>query len=390
MRGRKDTFSIARFAAVVAASVLLAHTPNLNAAESRGRLNFELGRRWRLRLPLSLQAALGYLDGLGTRHGRDAVAVVRLKATFRFILPRRLEVKPWLSFASRETFTESLAERSIAGGAKFKARLAKRLRIGIEGQAGLKSRPDWPDQYQPEVDAGGNPTGRLLPTDRYTYRHVGARLFLRGTLARGMKLEGHATTRYLDYEDDPNYDGANEPTHLTPADKVYAGGGIRWAGKAFAGRWRYSLQADTTWIHYFKTYSRDAGTGLTHANPGGQPPNPLQRFLRVDLTHGSRIEIPRARSAVVVGIGFEHNNDLFQGYYTWNQVQWTAGVELSIAEWMGLEVRYEGRWRRYTSSGYQQGANHPPLDDGDTTRMSHAHAVAGLLELATGISGLST
>jgi len=342
-------------------------------------LDWNLGDRWTFSLPVEGSVGLGYLNGLNTRSIAGGIFDLAIKIAPRLRYRRSFSTTLRVDYAGRETIAAWLPERHIKGGVDVMVRPVSRLRLGLETDAGLVTRPDWPDQYQPQFDESGNPTGVLLPTDRYSFWHVGGIGFVRGSVRKRMHLEGYAGGYLRNYVEDPNYDGLQEPNHLVPADKYWLRGGAKFSGRAWHRRWRYLINARVDWIRYLKTYSRDAGTGETHAGPGGLPANPLQEFVRLRIRLRNSLRSLPLDSKITLRAGYERNQDLFAGYYTWNQAEWSVSIQANPWDWLSIVVRYEGRYRRYTQDGYQEGPDHPPLSEGVGVRMSQAHAVTGRL-----------
>ena len=314
--------------------------------------------------------------------------LLRLSVTARLANRGGFAGAAWFDYRGRETFATSLAERAVSGGLKMKLRPARKFRIGAETALGFVQRPDWPDQYQPVLDDAAQPTGSLAPTDRYSYWVASGKVFARGSPAAAIRITGFAEALYRDYREDPNYDPVAEPTHLTPSDKVQAGGGIRASAGMLDRLLRMSLSASVFWIHYLKTYARDAQTGKTHAAPGGQPPNPLQTFLRIDIAHTSSIFPPGPVKRISVTLSYQRNEDTFAGYYTWNQAGWKIRARFSPIESLAVTAGYGGRYRSYTTDGYQPGPNHPPLDGAGTVRTSHRHDLFGEVAFSVWQPGL--
>lgn len=260
-----------------------------------------------------------------------------------------------LVVSHRQTLGANLLETIASGGAELKYRFSPRLRLGAEAGVYGAWRPGWQDLYQPIP-------GGYLPTDRYS--HVDKRF---GAQIAGIPLRHqHARLKYrytmADYAIDPAYDPTN-PTHLTPLsyDLHSLEGSWRYLGDG----WKAGARLDTFVRSYDYAYSRDAGTGRTHAGAGGPPPNPLQVFRGVEpaLEGSWKAEgIPLELSA---SYGLAMVEDTYQGYYSSIGHHPEAKVELELMHRATLSLAVEALLRTYGENSYAAGGSHPPLTFGD-------------------------
>jgi len=218
-------------------------------------------------------------------------------------------------------------------------------------------RPNWPDLYQPL----GN--GDYAPTSRYS--HVDGIVTLQAAAKPLAHQHGRLKYRFTHSTSpqDPAFDAFVRPMHLTPmdADVNELDASWRYLGKG----WAASARVDTFLRFDRWLFSRDAGTGLTHANPGGPPPNPLQTFAGAEPSLELEGELLDGKLKLGVRYGYEVVRDLFDGYYSFDghhprlQVRWRAPLDVE------LSLQLEAWLRGYGPNGYAAGGNHPPLAWGD-------------------------
>ncbi|MBI5488169.1 MAG: hypothetical protein HY905_12625 [Deltaproteobacteria bacterium] len=272
-----------------------------------------------------------------------------------FVFDRwRLELPAALSM--RQTWPTSLAEMTAELDLGLEWRPSSRFRIGAEGGASLVLRPGWPDPYQPEAG------GELSPTDRHSYVRPGAELTVSGIPVRHHHARLVYDYSHSDYFEDASYDPLEYPTHLTPADNDEHG--LRAAWHWLDGGWRVGGEVDASWTHYRNTYARDAGTGLTHAGPGGQPANPLLELWTVEPSLDARVRLFHDVLTLRLGYGHEVVIDPFQGYGSYQGPHLSAAVELRPLAWLEVVVEADLEWRFSGANGYAAGGGHPPLDYG--------------------------
>ncbi|MBI5501406.1 MAG: hypothetical protein HY907_14265 [Deltaproteobacteria bacterium] len=274
----------------------------------------------------------------------------------------RLRVPAELSM--RETWPTSLAELRSELRLAVEWRRDSRLRIGLEGGARLVLRPGWPDPYQPQAD------GTLARSDRHSYVRPVAEATIAGIPVRhhhARLVYGYA---YSDYREDGDYDPLQYPDHLAPADNERHS--VRAVWHWLDGGWRVGGEVDASWTAYRSAYARDAGTGATHAGPGGASPNPLLELWSVEPAVDARVELLDGVLTLRLGYGHPFVIDAFQGYGSYQGPHVSAGIE--VRPLPGLEIVAEAdlEWRFYGEGGYAAGGDHPPLDDG-SSRTDHRY-----------------
>ena len=275
----------------------------------------------------------------------------------------------------------ALDELGVRGGVELEGRLSRRVTLGLSGRLARRWRPGWPDAYQPVQDAAGEPTGALDGTGRYGYRTAsGALRFTWRALPDLALWLGGSWTRTLS-DRDPRFDPVLAPDHLTPFDHQRIDGALGASGRAGAYRHRTELGAGGVW--YDVALARDEGTGFTHGAPGGAPPNPTLEALRLSVQHRSSVWLSGLATRLAVSAGYAFEDDLYQGYLTCDEV--TGGLDARIRPWRRavIHVGYDLAWRRYRATGYRQGPDHPPLDDGASRRTRLTHVLAADVEVQT-------
>jgi hypothetical protein len=311
---------------------------------------------WRVGVESSASARAGALDGLGTR--RASGAMQRAEADVEL----EIERGAWglgvpVDASHRETQGASLDETSGSAGLELRYRHGPELRLSVEAEVSGVWRPDWPDQYQPVGD------GTYLPTDRYSHwdREVGA------TVAAIPLRHHHARIEYgyalVDYREDPNFDPVNAPNHLVPSDHELHSAGLSW--RYFGDGWKTGVAADAFLKRYFFAFARDAGTGLTHANPGGLPPNPLQELRGLEPALTFEREWLDGDLELGLSYGYEIQQDTFQGYYSYTGHHPEIDLTWAIRPGHALRGKAWLRWRTYGPNSYAEGGSHPPLTYGD-------------------------
>ncbi len=323
-----------------------------------------------VRLRANLSA--GAFQGLQVRKDRGALIVAEVAAisTARY---GDLLLRLPLRLSHRQTLGASLSETLGNGGLELTWKQSRRLKVSVEGGLSGFWRPGWPDLYQPLAGGGFAPTSRASHLDQ----RLGVELV--GTPIRRHRLR--LSYRYVlaDYAADPTFEPIEEPMHLTPLDHTEHALelGWRYVGKGFrlmAGVRGFARQDSFL-------FGRDAGTGQTHAGPGGLPPNPLQSFLGGEPSLGGKLWLFQRRLEVEAGYGFELVEDRFQGYYSYTGHHPELRVAYSPMERVSLQATAEVWLRRYGENSYVEGPGHPPLTFGDR-RVDRRGVVGGELRFA--------
>jgi hypothetical protein len=138
---------------------------------------------------------------------------------------------------------------------------------------------------------------------------------------------------------------------------------------------RYSVgaQVEAFERHDFFLFARDAGTGRTHAGPGGLPPNPLQSFRGFEPSLGGEVMLLGKKLEVDASYGFEIVEDLFQGYYSYTGHHPELKLVLTPRKGLSVTAGFEAWLREYGEGSYAAGPGHPPLVFG--TRRSDRRSV---------------
>lgn len=328
-----------------------------------------LGEGARLELPAEAFVAAGGLSGEGARDLGGPILELGAALRPRLVLrDPRLELRLRLAHRRRETLGFSLAERTTGLGLSARWRPVDAWTVEAGGGLTWVDRPDWPDLYQPLLDARGEPTGDYAPTDRYSRFDGGLYAGVAWRSADGVRLRLRTEVLSRAYTLDPAYDPVDRPTHLVPGDFTRAGLALRADRRFWDGRWRARLEVRGELLDFPYAYARDAGTGRTHAAPGGPPPNPRLAYRRFTLAHRSSVLFPGPRLRLVVELAYAHNDDTYAGYYTWNAVEAALTLRVPVVRGVRAEVGWAGLSRGYTDTGYQPGTRHPALDDGSLLR----------------------
>jgi hypothetical protein len=309
------------------------------------------------RFTLELTAALRVGAMLGHTVWHENAALVEGAVDVRPSLlsgPFRLRVPIGLSHS--QTFGASLPELRASLDVEGRYRPSPRLRVEVSGGVLGVWRPGWPDLYQPLL------TGAHAPTSRNSYfeGHLGAAV-------AGIPIRHHhARLSYeyasADYADDAAYDPVDAPTHLVPSD--HGDHTIDAAWHYLGEGWKLGGRLEVVRRNWYSTFARDSGTGLTHAGPGGLPPNPLQVVWSVEPSVDAQVEVADGKLKLGGSYGLEVDSDAWQGYYSYVgqhpglELKWKATRELRIA----LDAQVS--WRDYGSGSYAAGPSHPPLESG--------------------------
>jgi hypothetical protein len=325
--------------------------------------------------PLDLALATGFSDHWYERstEGPYLRLDLRFDPGLRWQRGRLLIHLP-TRFAHRETFGETLRQTDAASGVETLWRPAAGWRLGVDGGVHRRWRPDWPDLYQPTFDETGRPDG-LAPTDRGGWLEwtTGARAEADSSVGR-FSLDGRFRRRLGVV--DPAYDPVLTPTHLPPADRDVVTTAFGLRGTFLDGRLRHRHALSGERAVFPTLPARDAGTGKTHAGPGGDPPNPDFVLWHAGATTAWRARLGFLGSKVEGRLGYRRSLDAFDGYYTADTFSAGAGLSLRPGLGLRLSVDYDGRWRRYGPDAYAAGPDHPPLDGGAARRLGTRHAVA--------------
>ena len=331
------------------------------------KIRQRVGRFWLFTAPLEAEFRAGGSWGWKNRDVAGTLTTLAVDVTPGFRYQRgRFRIRAPLHADLRETYGFSLRRAHLRGGLDLSGRPTKLVELGAEFAIGKVWRPDWPDEYQPLLDRVGSPVG-LHTTDRYgflswsadgraTWAHKGGDLRLKGGFLR------------RNNEDDSGWDPLLEPTHLVPLDRDVWRVALRSRLQPtpvldlrFTARAKYILNPEA--------HARDALTGKAHAALGGVPANPRQRFTRVDGEARFSAWVKALRSRIVLRFGTVHNEDLYEGYYSWNTLLGSLDLRVRPLRQLYLKGGYQIAWRRYTSDGYRAGDDHPPLDNGESRRM---------------------
>lgn len=293
---------------------------------------------------------------------------------FQLSLPTKIE--------HRETWGAHLSRTDASSTLALDFKPMRQFKATLEGGVAAIAKPAWLDPYQPIdnlVDNG------LVPTDRRSRVDTtfGARLMAvpwSKTFARfGYAFTRSTTTR------DPAFDPLERPNHLTPRNndehRLHA------SLKTTFGALKPGMSVSAFQREWFFVFARDAGTGSTHAGPGGDPPNHLQLFRGLELEPEATLTL--LDEAVVVDVGWclRLVDDVYAGYYTRMENRFTVGVQTHTGP---QDLRLETRTRfdfnhvLYGDNAYTAGGRHPALDDGDrrTLRRSRVSVAARFPENA--------
>jgi hypothetical protein len=319
---------------------------------------------------VSTSAAFGYVEGQGVRKLSAPVLDVRARVE-PFLRGDRFELRAPLSFGQRTPVGVSMQETRTFGKLTGEYTFLPILRADGAVGAGLVLRPNWPDLYQP--DAGGE----LTPTDRFSYF---VRTFGIGTtVGRVRTLRARLEYEYSleDYRDDPNFEPVERPNHIPPGDRDEHRGRLSIRG----GPRELKLDggALVEQRRYFFQFARDAKTGKTHAGPGGPPPNPLMRTIKVEPSIELRW-LPMGELAVKPAFAYSIVIDTFEGYYSYTAPEPSLDLEWRPTPRFRVESKVEFERRRYGPDSYAPGSGRPPLEYGDrrVDERLRAHLSTGL------------
>jgi hypothetical protein len=298
-------------------------------------------------------AEFGVIHGRGVRKLSAPLLEVRARIE-PFARFGKLELTAPASFIQRTPLGVSLQE--TRGFARIGAEYAPLTLLRFDGSLGgvLVVRPNWPDLYQVEPD------GTLVSTDRFSYFE---RVVTLGAAFGRVALRARAEYAYslADYRNDPHFEPIERPNHIPPGDReehqvrVSLRGGPR------------SLKAGAALLveqrSFFYVFARDAGTGKTHAGPGGPPPNPLLKTVELAPTVDLRWS-PADEFTVHPAFTYSFVNDTFEGYFSYSAPRPSLDVDFRPTPRFGVELKLEYEYRRYGPDSYAPGPDHPPLDFG--------------------------
>ena len=330
-----------------------------------GRCRFEMPVRGAMTGEFGDGLSLAQLEVIGG--AVDATVIPRLRC-----LKGRLIASLRLSGSERAT---QLEERRLGASLELRGRPTVGVWLSLRPYVRWLDRADWPDPYQPLVDAQGQRTGGLDVTNRRGGLRFGLGAEIEVRLPRRVDLRVDVDWMRRDDVQDADFDAVLRPDHLTPSD------GDRFRGRLRArtrrGPWRVEGTAEVSGALSDFAFSRDAVTGATHAGVGGSAPNPLKRTVGgAGRLSASLWALKRTKVTAILAVGGV--GDLHEGYDS----TWFVGGEVGVVSrpWRGLGLRadYRVRLTRYTSDGYGETADHPPLDFGDR-RERLTHIVRGEL-----------
>lgn len=360
-------------AAVAGASVTLAAlvaTASADTGRAHKRKQPERPTFAGFQLDLATEASIagGVRDGVGVRRDRGALWRVAAEATGGAERgPIRIELP--LAAAHEQLVSANLDETSGELGLEVRYRNGPRFRV--TGGAGLRAvwRPSWPDLYQPQGD------GVYDTTDRYSFWERRAELGLAAIPFRHQHARVRYRYRLLDYATDPAFAPVAAPTHLAPFDKARHEVALSW--RYLGEGWKLGATLDLFHESAYFQFARDAGTGLTHAPPGGPPPNPLQVIRGAEPAIEGEVELAHGAVVVSAGYGLELVEDPFQGYYSYVGHHPSLAASAKVGP-IKTKVGIEAWLRRYGDGSYQPGAGHPPLLWGDRRADRRVAVTAGV------------
>lgn len=295
-------------------------------------------------------------------------------SAFTLSLPTQLE--------HRETWGAHLSRTDASSTLMLEFKPVRQFKATLEGGVAAIAKPAWLDPYQPVdnlVDNG------LLPTDRRSRLDTtfGARVMAvpwSKTFARlGYAFTRSTTTR------DPAFDPIERPNHLTPRNNDEHR--LRASLKTTFGALKPGVSVSAFQREWFFVFARDAGTGSTHAGPGGDPPNPLQLFRGLEVE--PEAELTLLNEAVVIDASWRLRlvDDVYAGYYSRVENRVSLGVQThSGPDELRLETRtrFDFNHVLYGEDSYAAGGRHPALDfeDRRTLRRSRVTVAARFPENA--------
>jgi hypothetical protein len=316
--------------------------------------------RWEPGLAGKLRAGAGAVSGDTINAGTAAMSLVEATLAPRLARGRYTLDAP-IELGHRQTLGGAqLSESRASGTVRATARLAPRIRLSGELGLGATRRPGWPDPFQPLAG------GELAATDRYSHwdRRGGVDLVLRP--ARRQRVHLAYDYALAVYDRDPMYDPIYDPLHLAPWDRDTHRLDAAW--RLRRDRMKLRIGAQAALRRYFFLFSGDADTGVTHAGPGGEPPNPLLELRSLQPRVEAEFEVA---PALVVGARYELElmQDAYRGYLSYVGHHPRLEASWALPREAELRARAELWLRRYGPHSYDHDGGmdeaHPPLDWGD-------------------------
>lgn len=336
-----------RLAPLVIAA-LLSFSTRVSADERAGRSTGAL------RLRGSVAASFGTTSGVGPREvSAPALAVEgRVKPSIRL---GRFRIALPLAFEHFERIGEPLDTTSANVTLLAGARLTGWLRFRADASVGGVRRVGWPDLFQPRGST-------LVESDRFSHfdRSVGARAVFSVSAADRVAVRFFGSLE--DGTDDPAFQPVFWPDHIAPSDHQRTEVDLSWK-RTLGKKGRLRLGVALSQREDFFRFAQDAGTGHTHAGPGGAPPNPLRRVRGGSPWLDGRLRISR-RIGLEAGYALRFVDDPFEGYQTtmthapWFEVRYRSRHRVALRARAQLESRH------YGEGSYSEGPGHPPLDEG--------------------------
>jgi hypothetical protein len=332
-----------------------------------------LETRWEPRLDARVRAGAGAMGGGDTINpGTGAMSVV--DADVRGALRRdRLRFTAPLDLMHRQTFATSLSELRARGVARTEYWFARGWRAAAEVGLGATYKPAWTDPFQPLEEGGFGTTNRYSHWDR----RAAADVLMRPLRRHRVRVAYEYVLAV--YQHDPMFDAIYDPIHLAPWDRELHRVDIEWRYRKGPVRVRAGAQA-SRW-QYFFMFAGDAKTGVTHAGPGGEPPNPLLELRKLEPRVEAELGVGED---VVVRAGYELElmHDPFKGYLSYVGHHPEVSVRWMLPRDAQLRARVDLFLRRYGrhSYDYDMDPDHPPLAWGDrrAERLGYGSVAASL------------
>ncbi|HEX9398507.1 MAG TPA: hypothetical protein VF912_00255 [Anaeromyxobacter sp.] len=305
---------------------------------------------------VKLGAYAGGFDGRGVRTASGGAALVEGTAA------PTMKTGAWkldvpLRFHHFQTFGASLSETYGSASVGIEDRVAKALRLGASLGLSGAWRPDWPDLYQPQAN-NPSPSGgfELTPTNRYSYLawHAGASLGVTPFARNHLRLKYQYV--HTGYVRDPNF-RLDRPMHLTPRDNGQHRLESSWRafgdGYAVAARFEYVHRQDEVYL------ARNAVTGLTNFYT-----TPYQRLDRMEPSVEVTVKRLADRLDVSLQYGYQIQDDLYQGYYSYSGHHPRLTVEYAFTERFSARVEGEAWLLEYGPSSKAAGLPPDPTVPG--------------------------
>ena len=313
--------------------------------------------RWEPKLVGVVRAGAGAVDGDTINPGGGALSLVDGHATGSLVRGR-LQLDAPLLVRHRQTFGASLSESRVRAGARATYRFTPRVRVSGELAVGSTWKPDWPDPFQRGA------SGELGATDRYSHWDRLAMLEVVVRPARHQRVRVRYDYALSVYEQDPMFDAIYDPLHLTPWDRETHRLDAVWRMRR--GPWKLRAGGELMQRQYFFMFAGDARTGVTHAGPGGEPPNPLLELRSAKPRVEFDIEL---HPSVLLRARYELElvQDTFEGYLSYVGHHPTVDVTWALPRDSELTARAEIFVRRYGANSYfyEDDPMRPPLAWGD-------------------------